>query len=85
MIPTLTRPQRQVFTVAYACPGLNLNELARATGLNPATISRSVRALEGHGLLQSTVRAAVTNIPRRHRRLCRLVSPAAWTVAGGGV
>ncbi len=79
-LPTLNRVQRQVFTVAYACPGLNLNELARATGLNPATIARQVRRLEHAGLLVSVVRTARTTTHRSGRRRCRLVEPAQWTV-----
>ncbi|MFC4638552.1 winged helix-turn-helix domain-containing protein [Deinococcus hohokamensis] len=69
----MSRTQRQVFTLVYACPGLTLNELAHHTGLNPVTIARQVRSLE-------QVRPAVTNTARLRRRMCRLVSPAPWTV-----
>ena len=80
-LPPLSTTQRQVFSAAYACPGLNLNELTRLTGLNPATVARQVRHLEGLGLLVSVVCTAVTNTGRLCRRICRLVRPAPWTVA----
>jgi len=80
-LPALTVTQRQVFSAAYACPGLNLNELTRLTGLNPATVARQVRHLEQLGLLVSVVCTAVTNTGRLCRRICRLVRPAPWTVA----
>lgn len=82
-LPALSTTQRQVFSAAYACPGLNLNELTRLIGLNPATVARQVRHLEQLGLLVSVVCTAVTNTSRLCRRICRLVRPAPWTVAHG--
>lgn len=81
-MPALSRTQRQVFTAAYACPGLSLGELARATGLACGTVSRAVYRLERAGLLTSLTRRARVGVRGRHTRVCRLVRPAAWTVSG---
>lgn len=75
-IPILHPRQREVFSAVYLLPGQSLNELARFLQVNSAVV-----ALEKRGLLTSSVRAVVTNTPRRARRLCCLVRPAPWTVA----
>ena len=80
-IPTLHPRQREVFSAVYLLPGQSLNELARFLHVNSAVVASAVVALEQRGLLTSSVRAVVTNTPRRARRLCRLVRPAPWTVA----
>lgn len=80
-IPTLHPRQRQVFSAAYLMPDQSLNELARLLQVNAAVVAHAVKSLEQRGLLVTSMRAVVTNTPRRSRRLCRLVRPAPWTVA----
>ncbi|WP_412027036.1 hypothetical protein [Deinococcus yunweiensis] len=80
-MPKLHPRQREVFSAAYLQPGQSLNELARALRVNSAVVAHAVHRLETLGLVSTMVRPVVTNTPRRQRRLCRLVSPAAWTVA----
>ncbi|THF88419.1 MarR family transcriptional regulator [Deinococcus sp. KSM4-11] len=80
-IPKLHPRQREVFSAAYLQPGQSLNELARALRINSAVVAHAVYRLEALGLISTMVRPVVTNTPRRQRRVCRLVSPAAWTVA----